>query len=305
MNGAFANAIGACLDCTFLIDAETEELVFGPTTDETRQYLELFTECLNNGWIDPDWMVDHGFLNPYFVSQQIPTTNAMAKDIPYYPAYLGISIEPCPLIHKEGAEAGQLAIGDYVDTLVRTGGAMCITTSCNDIEAAMKLLDWTYSDEGAEICNYGWHEGKTYTVEGDRKYITSFMQEQSDYGFGNKTFHSADMDFGMIFPNIEFDVAEESVKYAYDGWAVDETDAAAVYLQMPGAVRLTAEEAEDISTVESDLETYIDSTFMRWMNGEDELTDETWNTFVTECESMQLELIKSTYEAAFARYLED
>lgn len=304
MNGAFADAIGACIDCEFLVDAESGDLVFGPTTDETREYLEIFVECFNKGWIDPDWTIDQGFLNAYFVSQQIPTTSAMAKDIPYYPYYLGVSIEACPLVHREGYEAGQLALGDYVTTLVRTGGAMCITSACEDIETAMTLLDWAYSDAGAEVCNYGWTEGETYTVENGQKYITTFMQEQSDYGFGNKTFYSADQDFGLIYPNVEFDVADEATKAVCEGWDVDESNAAAIYLHLPGAARLTADEAAEVATLEADLATYVDSTLMRWMSGVDELSDETWNEFVSTCNSMQLDVIQFAYQSAFNRYLD-
>ena len=305
MNGAFENALGACLDTSFLVDAETNELVFGPTTDETRAYLELFITCRENGWIDPDWTIDYGFQNPNFVSQAIPTTNANAQDIPYYPYYIGFGITACPLVHRDGYGANQLAIDDYTTTLLRTGGGMAISTCCEDIEAAMKLMDWSYSDEGAEICNYGWVEGETYYVEDGKKYVTTFYQEPSDYGFGNKSFYTADGDFGLIYPNVTYEVSGDVERNATDLWTPDPDNDAAIYYYMPDAARLTADEAAEVTTLEADLETYVDSAILRWMSGLDELNDETWNAFVADCSSMQLDTIQAAYEAAFERYLDN
>ena len=35
---------------------ESGDMVFGPTTAETKEFFELFIQCMNNGWIDPDWV---------------------------------------------------------------------------------------------------------------------------------------------------------------------------------------------------------------------------------------------------------
>lgn len=303
MNGQFMNAMGASLTTGFLIDKETEEFVFGPTTPETREYIELFIDCFDKGWIDPDWTVNAGMENPKFNQGLLSTKDAMGEHISTNFDRYGINLEPCPIIRREGYGPGQKAIVSAVTSRVSAGGGMAITTACEDIEGAMKFFDWCYSPEGADICNFGWNEGETYYVEDGQKFITDFYKSRSDLGFGNKSIYTSDGDFGLRYINITYYVADEMQKKAADLWVSDTSTESAIYLSLPSAVRLTAEESETLSSQIADLETYVESTVFRWLCKEDELTDAAWEEYVATCESMKMADIQAAYEAAYERYL--
>lgn len=303
--GDFEDAMGACVSTEFLIDAESGDLVFGPTTAETREYIELFIECMDNGWIDPDWISFTGMENPLFADGSIATCDQIYMQLPTIHERLGFEITPCPVAHRDGYEAGQLAIGELAYPLASAGGGIAITTACDDLEGAMKMIDWMYSDEGAEIINYGWVEGETYVVENGQKHVNSFYNENNeDYGCGNKSLYTNDRDFALTNPNLAYYVAQDMQKDAVDGWTVDTSNAAAIYLRLPDSVRLNSEESSELNTLISDLSTYIQTTMLGWMNKTVAFSDAEWETFCDTCDAMSLGDIQAGYEAAYQRYLD-
>ena len=183
LSGYIENAMGACISTKFLVDAESGDMVFGPTTDETKAYIELFIECADKGWMDPDWFSFTGMENPLFTDGSIATCQQIAPRLPTIAQQLGFEITPCPVLHREGYGAGQLAIRSLTNPLASSGGGIAVTTACNDVESVCIMLDWMYSDEGADIINYGWIEGETYTVENGIKLINEFYSANNeDYG---------------------------------------------------------------------------------------------------------------------------
>lgn len=304
-DGEFTAAMGACIDTSFLIDAQSGELVFGPTTPETKEYIEVFIECVDNGWVDPDWAYNTYMENPLFVDGSIATCSQLGQRLVPLSQQYGFDLVPCPTVHREGYEEGQLAIGEVAYPLISSGGGIAVASSCADIENAMKLIDWMYSPAGAELCNFGWIEGETYYVEDGQKYINDFFQATNEvYNFGNKTLYSSDRDFGYVFPNSSYYVAVGIQKEANDLWTVKTDNAAAIYLNLPGSVRLNSQESEELTTLINDLDTYVQSTLYGWLCKTAPFSDEAWEEFVAGCRNMNLDEIRAGYEAAYGRYLE-
>jgi len=82
---------------------------------------------------------------------------------------------------------------------------------------------------------------------------------------GNKTLYTNDRDFAYTYPNVAYEVAVEVQQHANDVWTVDPSNETAIYLNLPNAVALTSEERAVLTTLISDLDTYIQSTFFGWM----------------------------------------
>ncbi len=302
--GDFEDAMGACINPEFLIDAESGEMVFGPTTAETREYIELFIQCMDNGWIDPDWVSFTGNENPLFADGSIATCDQIYMQLIQAPQRLGFDLTPCPVPHREGYAAGQLAIGELAYPLASAGGGIAVTTACEDLESAVKMLDWMYSDEGADIINFGWVEGETYDVVDGEKVVNAFYNANNeDYGCGNKSLYTNDRDFGYTYPNVALAVAEDVQISAANGWTVDTSNEAAIYLRLPDAVRLNSDESSELNTLISDLSTYIQTTILGWMNKTVVFSDTEWENFCNTCEEMSLADIQAGYEAAYERYL--
>ena len=81
-------------------------------------------------------------------------------------------------------------------------------------------------------------------------------------------------------------------------------NASAIYMNLPGSVRLNSDESSELTTLISDLQTYIQSTFYGWMCGTTPYSDSAWDEFVSNCQAMSLSDIQEGYEAAYQRYLD-
>ena len=304
MQGMFTSAIGATLDTTILIDNATGELVLGVISDETRSYIEMFMDCNKKGWMNPDWinapMMDFSAFN----AQETATRNAMANEISTYYDYYGVSVEAAPIVHREGFGDKETAINAATQATVTTMGSMVVTTDCRDLEQTMRFMDWFYSKEGADCANFGFVEGEVYDVVDGEKQINSHYEERNETNVQMKNIYTDDGDFGLVYPNLRYAVADAPAKNAYDLWATGDSTESAIYTSLPSTVALTSEESEAVITHLGDLGTYIETTVSTWMCLGAELTDESWNEFVTTCQGFQLDEILSAYTAAYQRYLD-
>lgn len=305
MQGAFANALGASTTTGFMLDAETREFVFGPTTDETREYIELFRDLNSRGWMHPDWMNVNSMDRTYFNNGEVPTRNIMINELTTYEAMYGIAVEALPVVCREGYSDNKTAMGTEGRALASSQGGMAVTTICEDIESAMRFMDWFYSDEGADIANMGWEEGVLWEYRDDgTKVVTELYQQKNENDMEYKNLLTHDGDFALCYPNMRYDIATDEEKNIYNMWESDTTNEAAIYYSLPQAIALTADESENISSSLTDLSTYVETTIFSWMALEAEMDDDSWNQFVSTCQSMRLDEIQAVYEAAYQRYVE-
>ena len=303
MQNSFQSAIGATLDTTLLIDNATGDLVLGVISDESRRYMELFIDCNRKGLMDPDWINTPMMNFSPFLSSETATRSCMASELSTFYDYYGIHIEACPIVHRDGFGDKETAIDAATQSTISAMGAMVVTTDCEDIEAAMTFMDWFYSDEGADCGNYGFVEGELYEVVDGKKQINDTYEAKNEGNVALKSIYTHDGDFGLIYPNMRYAVADELAKKAYDLWATGDSTESAIYTSLPTTVALTADEAEQITTHLGDLDTYIDTTVFAWLNLGTELNDQTWEEFVTNCKNFDLDEILSVYTAAYERYL--
>lgn len=305
MQGAFANALGATIATSFVMAADTREFVFGPTTDETREYIELFRELNAKGWMHPDWMNINGMDRTYFNNGEVPTRNIMINELTNYEAMYGIAVEALPVVCREGYSDNKTAMGTDGQALASSQGGMAVTTVCQDVEAVMKFMDWFYSDEGADMANMGWEEGVlwVYNDDGTRS-VTELYQQKNENDMEYKNLLTHDGDFALCYPNMRYDIATEQEKTIYDMWESDTSNEAAIYYSLPQAISLTSKESEDITSALTDLSTYVETTIFSWMALEAELNDASWDEFVATCQGMRLDDIQAVYEAAYQRYLD-
>lgn len=305
LSGTVSAAMGASLTNTFLIDVKSDELVYGPTTDQTKAYVELFREYYQAGYVDPDFP-SLGFLDfTKFREGAYGTSSAMGNMLDTYYDQYKVNVTACPVIHADGAESGQVLIGDISSKLVSDQPGIAVTTACKELESVLKVCDWLYSDAGFVASNYGWVEGETYTVKDGEHFINDFYDApyKNTPNIGNRAVYTLDWDAGYVYPNCSYDVGSETLKHADDIWTSDPTNATAVYYSIPTGVKLTSNESESISSKLADLNTYRETTLMKWLTCQEDFNDASWNEFVTTCQSMNLDEMREIYKAAYDRYM--
>jgi len=57
-----------------------------------------------------------------------------------------------------------------------------------------------------------------------------------------------------------------------------------------------------MAQINSDIYTHVATEISKFMMGESELNDDTWNAYVAEVEAMGLDELQSFYETAYGRY---
>lgn len=145
---------------------DSGEIVYGPATDEYKEYLSFLHRLYDEGLLDHDFMVqDRTTLATKVINGQVgawvemmPTglgnlkaqVLAIDPDSPFNPvgALAPVQVKGQQLTYKQGSPA-------------YTGSGAAITTSCEDIITACKVLDYGWSEEGNRILNWG-IEGVSY-----------------------------------------------------------------------------------------------------------------------------------------------
>lgn len=308
VEGLVTQAMGASLAGAPIIDNATGDLILDVTTPETRAYIELFREWYSEGILDKDFASISEMDFTGFNNGNIGTAAGMGFMIDSYYAMYGVYQQPLPILHSDGLEKGQVLLKTWPASLVNSMPGIALTVACEDddvIEPAMRLCDFFYSDKGFLVGNYGWIEGETYEYDADGNPIpnTFFNERDPDLEVANKSLYTSDSDFGYVYPNFNFDIGSQTMMEAAECWTLPEDQPHALYTGLPGNMKLTADEAAQISTHLADLQTYAETTILLWMTGQTELNDDTWNTFVEECEALSLDEILEVYTGAYERYI--
>lgn len=300
LEGGGANAMGASTATSFLID-RYDELVFGPTTPETREYIELLADYYSKGYIDPDFVSAATVMNnTNFNSGMTFVTRILQQEISQYYSVFGVNVTPVPFPKADEAPEMGMFLVETSTSLVSDAG-VAVSTNCTDnLDTALLVMDWLYSPYGSTMANYGLLD-VTYNINEDGEpMINDFYQERTN-GIFNRGLYTCSGDIGLVWPNCSLTTAGEVEQAAMEGWTAKEWDGY-LYSGLP-AVALTAEESNEISSNWADIETLVDSTFLNWIVGAQELNDDTWNEFVDAIEEQGLEDCREAYTAAYERYL--
>lgn len=197
--------------------------------------------------------------------------------------------------HKKGEKPmfGQLT-ADFMPTTT-------ISSKCKDVELAMKLIDYGYSEEGKMFYNFG-TEGQTYTMEdGYPKYtelITknpdglSMSQALTKYSMGGQ--RGA---FSQDVRYLEQYAGKPEQQEAWNRWI--DTDAESYV--MPN-VYIASEDLSEYSSKMTDIKTYVDEMYIKFISGVEPI--ENFESYVSELKRLGVEDVIRMQQEAYNKYLE-
>ena len=306
VEGLVSQALGASFVGQPIIDNATGELILDMTTDETRSYIELFRAWYDEGLLDKDFTSITEMDFTPFNSGNVGTASGMGFMLDSYYDFYGVYQQPLGILHADGLGAKEVLLKEWPASLVSSMPGITLTTRCecdDVVEEAMRLCDFFYSDYGFLVCNYGWVEGETYEMIDGKPYTTDFFNDRDmDINVAYKSMYTSDGDFGYVYPNFNFDNGSETLIEAAELWTVPEDQPNAKYTTLPGNMKLNADETARVSNALMDLQTYVESTVLLWMTGQNALDDKAWDDFVAKCQSMNAGLILEVYTEAYERY---
>ena len=281
---------------------ENNKIHFGAIEDEYLEFLTLFNNWMNMGILDPDgftqdadaffakiasgraglvWGYTGGTLG------RIQTMQAENPEMNYQPA-------PNPVLN-----AGEAFPVDQSSYRVNSiGGA--ISATCSNPEAAARVLDYNYGEEGNLSANYG-KEGVTYEMVDGKPQFTEFVLNNPDglsiekalsihAGCNNKPF-LVEKDY--MLGGYAYDVQKNSLE-------VWETPDARVKNLPPSS--MTEEEVSEYNSIMTDIQTYVDEFKLKFILGTEPL--ENFPSFVENIKNMNIDRAIEIRQAEYDRYLE-
>jgi putative aldouronate transport system substrate-binding protein len=177
-----------------------------------------------------------------------------------------------------------------------TGGAKAAITKANkNPEATMRMLDFFYSDEGATLLYMGGQEGDTYTKAADGKLKYKPEMVNSTKGLvievGARTIWPGGFELGHF--------TEKHTRPMMEGTSRPE-DFEKVKAYLPKNYRamplLSKEKQEQITTLRTDIDTYIKEMQAKFILGDMPMSD--WGKYSDTLKKMGIDKLEGLYQEA-------
>ena len=279
------------------------QVVYGPVTDEAKDYLQTMKSWLDEGILYKDFATrtsNFGTISDFAAgvfSYYNGDTDALATAGSYF-TDPNATIVALPYAVRQEGDVIPFD-GYHTSTSTLTGqGTFSITSSCPDVELAVSVLDWRYSEEGSFLFNYG-IEGISfeYDANGEPQYTDLIVKNEN--GLSATWLAAVYMDeYGYVEKYTKFDsqMTQQQLE-AREIWS----DHVESLYDLPKALTLTAEESELFSKNMADIASYTSESILKMLTGEMDI-DQDYGTFVDTIYSMGLQDCIDCYQAALTRY---
>ena len=301
-----ANPFVAAFDTNYSFYIGSDDQVhFGAVDEGYKEYLETMHQWYEEGLIDADIAT----MKNDQVSAKITNGTAgasMGQAGSRMGTWLAAAQQTNPdydlvAAPQPSREKGQKAEFGHVEVPYSGRSSAAITTSCEDVERAARLLDWAYSDEGHMYYNFG-TEGVSYTMEdGEPIYTDEILnnpeglpvsQAMSAYIRGN---------YNGPFVQDERYVVQyytmDQQKKTPEVWGAGSSNGAA-HVMPP--ITPTSDESKEFSTIINQINTYRDEMTLKFIFGDADISE--FDEYVSNIEQMGLERALEIQNAAYERY---
>lgn len=276
-------------------------VAYGQYTDTYRDYLKQIRSWIEAGYVHPDWTSSEADPSAFFANKETGMY-FMPSDIAYGLAKLNgyeISCVNYPRLVSGGEFRFEVASWDAVPA---DGIRTVVTTDCEErgnLEAALALLNYGYTEEGAELYNWG-VEGVSFTrnSDGTKTFTDNILNNeripmaQAQYIFK--------LHFGpkLAEPDVSCNpgtIADEHALYLRELYSDDTT------VNSDGIIfaTLTMEQSVARGDIMTDVETYMNESSLQFLLGEKDINDDAaWQAYKDTMQSMGIEdAIAITQEA--------
>ena len=300
----FAGAFGTTASY-YLKDGKVQ---YGCITDEFKAYIETMARWYKNGLIDQNaFGNDTKTMQSNLLNDKAGAIfSSIGGGIGTYTNNAKANENSNPDFKLAAVQYPVLNKGDEPEFLyrswdVRPANQAAISTSCEDIEAAIAYLDFWYSEEGHMLKNFG-IEGLTYELVNGEPVYTDLILKNPDglsisqalgrYMRVNKpTVGRIDARYYEQYYQLEEQV---QAMYIWNEYADN-----ALNVLMP-SVTLTSAEAEELAALEGVLTTYVAEELTKFIMGTRDMSE--YDAFVETVKGMGIERCIEIKQAAYERY---
>lgn len=272
----------------FYVD-DDGKVQYGPSNDGWREYLSFMKGWYDDGLIDPDYAtVDSTILKTKVLNNEVGvaytsggTVNGWITEL----ATLGSDATWTPILNPVQNE-GDITPLSQMDPIT-TGGGAAITTNCKDIEAAMRFLDYAYSEEGSMYYNFG-TEGETYTIDANGNVTFTDLIMKDPDGAGTAIDKYCGTQWATAAVQDKRMYVQKSVPLVVDcidTWTTNTEN----YKHKFSGVSATASEANELAPLETALKAYMQEMKLKAILGQVDFSDDqVWSDYQNELQSIGL-----------------
>jgi putative aldouronate transport system substrate-binding protein len=297
---AAAYSMGSGTSMYYDADIDGGRYIYGPTMPEFKEVLEYFSKLYAEGLIDPDYAVN----STSIMIEKMST----GKSFFYYDNGSFVANIIAALKSDDpNATAGTFPVlknskGIRRNWLYETheiGVGFAVSAKTKYPERVVKFMDWMYTDEAADLTNFG-IEGVHYTKEnGEYKISEELVEKYSKESDPWRSFMSP-INGGQLGFCIRFDersqwpFMDDDVRAIYDQWASD--PGMREELQDPP---FTKDELSRVAKLQTAIETIYERNIDRFIMGE--LPLDAYDDVVKEMMDAGVEELENIYNEALRR----
>ncbi len=279
------------------------KIKYAPNEDAMEEYVKVMADWYKKGLIDTNIAnvdsktIKQNMLNGDSIATVGNTGGGIGQ---WQPALEEIdpnaNLQPAPFPTKVKGE--KPFFGHRVNEYMSFGSA-CITPDCKNLDAAYKLLDYGYSDEGRMLFSFG-IEGESYEMIDGYPTYTELITNNPE----GKSF--SDMIGIYTYPNgaapsvrdgryMEQFAALPAQKKSIEVWG----DTHAKEHLLP-PITFSSDESSRIAELKPEIDTYVETGVLKFISNIEPM--EKYPAFKEGLKSLGIDEVLSIYQAAYERY---
>lgn len=315
--GAFLGAYG--VNYGFYVDQGIVK--YGPQEDGYKEFLNTFSQWYSEGLLDKEIAtVDENIQGSKMTSgksgatvvktaQWVSWISSRQAEEPEY----DLLAVPYPVLKE-----GEYPMFGQRDTEYTPKFAAAVSSSCKNVEAALRWLDFWFTEDGMMLRKYG-IEVLSYTMENGEIQATELVYDCKSYVESHPEFLEENPGFLQKYPdgapratmvkqlavsnmpgvqligNYHFSFNSSEEYEIFDIWM----DTGADETNLP-PITLTSEESSKVASIMSNVNTYVDEMYLKFLMKEEPLDH--FDSYVEELKKMGIDEAVAAYQSAYDRY---
>lgn len=307
------NAMGSnALNAYYQVDGE---VVYGATTEGTRKFLSWLNELYDAELINFENMQNR-YQNPFgeltAIAAADGTNGVMFSNQPFGGNYSIMAANdygdpdcnwwPVPDIAETSGQTipffQEVSLVDSISTI------LCISSQCENVETALKFLDFGYSYDGSLLYNFGYQKGSGHEVEswdfnenGRPEFDPTVFEPYGATAVGSAVLCTKDLSGVIVDTRLAFEFGERE-NACFGAWSTNRNNS-----QILGsATQFTSEEGQEAAGIYSDILTYVATSVLEFINGTKDINDDSvWDDYVANIVGMGLEDLTAIVQGAYDR----
>ncbi|WP_042167773.1 extracellular solute-binding protein [Paenibacillus gorillae] len=299
-NGAFIGAFGASRTW-FQQDGVVK---YGPMEPGYKEFLSTFRQWRTEGLLDKNIAnvdgkaLDANMTNNLTGASVLNSGNGIGKWTPLLQEKnpnAKLVGAPYPVLNK-----GEVAMLGQKDPIYTTGTNVAITSKAKNVELAVRMLDWGYSEEGHMYFNFG-QEGVSYTLDSNNQPIYTDLLLKNSEGLSPSQAMTLYIraNYGGPFVQdkryITQYLALPEQKAALEQWT--KTNVSDHKLPQ---ITPTPEEASELAQIMNDVNTLVDEMTLKIILGNEPV--DAYDSYMAKLKSLGIDRVIEIQQAALDRY---